>query len=550
MRYTDIQLCAIDELCSEPLSQTCAASYVDTVLIGPSVYPVTSESDYFGEDEHNKLFNNESDSGVPMLTTAVIHTPPPDPPVPTRVPTPGLNTQGKGRAAKAPTTVPSVNTPPRKRCRSGETENNIRVKKLKTLPKGNVKKSVTKNLTSAPGTKTKKGITGQQNKVNSAHPPSQPKQLPQPQQDVGDGIQEIKNLIENITVSMTTMQTTLSTRIDTLEQNVTTRLENMIDNKIKKEFVAVKKDVGGMIQTEANKVRIEVDRKIGALKESLEVKLTAGHDRPERGSYETDNKKLNIVIKNLTELKEEEEEEGEKKDEFTLHNVKSLVRDGLKIADVQITHAQRKPTKGKYPGIVIATVDTLESKTKIMKTKSVLKYSEKFKNVYIDNDKTKKELDTERTLHTVLTEIGMRDKYRVSGARLLRRTGERDREHTYSDVVRGMSPHTQTNSNRERQQDRSPRRERYPGRGRSPTRDTNTHTHTHNNASQRHREDRRGGNRGYINPCHGFDTSNSNQDRYGGVQTNRNHGARNVNNHARQRFSHDRNSGTQDMRWR
>ena len=140
-------------------------------------------------------------------------------------------------------------------------------------------------------------------------------------------------------------------------------------------------------------LRTEFDKKIRGLNNSLKCRMDytlTDHvekmnntflGNRDQGNNEN-NRALNIVIKNLEEIKQEKGENG---DEFTKQRVTSLVRDSLRLRNVHITRSQRKPVRSgsKFPGIVIARVDTLDNKLSIMKTKRSLKDCKTYNNIYI-----------------------------------------------------------------------------------------------------------------------------------------------------------------------
>lgn len=117
--------------------------------------------------------------------------------------------------------------------------------------------------------------------------------------------------------------------------------------------------------------------------------------------------KLNFVIKNR----------------FLFNKVNGLLRDGLKLAQVKITRAERRQQHNRRPnsrpGVVVATAESEDEKIEIMKSKRNLKDSLKYKKVLIKNDTTLDQRRHEAYLRTVLRELGKSDKYKNKSGRLI-----------------------------------------------------------------------------------------------------------------------------------
>ena len=67
----------------------------------------------------------------------------------------------------------------------------------------------------------------------------------------------------------------------------------------------------------------------------------------------------------------------------------ALIRDGCKlsiVSNVKVIQAERKFSKGRKAGTIIATIETFEQKQSLMKNKNSLKNVNKYKKVYIEND--------------------------------------------------------------------------------------------------------------------------------------------------------------------
>ena len=73
-----------------------------------------------------------------------------------------------------------------------------------------------------------------------------------------------------------------------------------------------------------------------------------------------------MIIRNVRESPNETEGSNP----IAKNKVISLVRDGLKIRDVRVSDAQRKKANGDNPGLVLATFESHEQVSKVLKAKT------------------------------------------------------------------------------------------------------------------------------------------------------------------------------------
>ena len=114
---------------------------------------------------------------------------------------------------------------------------------------------------------------------------------------------------------------------------------------------------------------------------------------------------LNVVIRNLPERHEE--------------NIKSevngLIKDGLKLRDIAVESAERKPSAvDSRSGIVIAKLKNKEDKLAVMKNKSKLKDSRRYQNVFVEHDLPK---------HQRVLNANIRRKYSYCHKKILSKEG-------------------------------------------------------------------------------------------------------------------------------
>ena len=207
-------------------------------------------------------------------------------------------------------------------------------------------------------------------------------------------IRELKAIVLYLSASISD----ISNKIDQVETNVTANVAKMVDVKIDQKFASVKNDLKGIVNSEIGKVRNEFERKLKGVSdkvnnaaESMSVVCNHGDD--------SQIKKFNIVIRNLKEHSDEANENGST---HTLHLVNALMRDGLKLKNIKLVKVERKFSRGNSACIVIATLESLEDKQSIMKNKNKLQSHRAFEEVYIDNDLTRSELETQNSLNSLI----------------------------------------------------------------------------------------------------------------------------------------------------
>ena len=81
-----------------------------------------------------------------------------------------------------------------------------------------------------------------------------------------------------------------------------------------------------------------------------------------------------------------------------------IIRDGLKLKDINVVKAVRKATINGKPGVIIASIETLEQKRTIMENKKSLKNTDAFKKVYIEEDRPLQTRVAESNMKSILKE--------------------------------------------------------------------------------------------------------------------------------------------------
>ena len=224
----------------------------------------------------------------------------------------------------------------------------------------------------------------------------------------------------------------LMTLISQTQQNfdiMGRRMESLENNLEKKLTDKMNKAIDRRINTETNKFKKEIDKNVSDLRKEFDNEIEDITEKVNRVTNqieqldgvsvarpEKEDIKLNIVVRKLPETSRE-----------NLNNkVNSLIKDGLKLRDIEVKSVERKKSyhEGK-PGLVIAQMQSLGDKKKILASKSSLKHSRVYKDVYIHSDQTKEERMMSANLRSLVSAYKAGDSnIRVMGSRIVRNDQE------------------------------------------------------------------------------------------------------------------------------
>lgn len=229
----------------------------------------------------------------------------------------------------------------------------------------------------------------------------------------------------------------LSKRIERLESSLDSKIAKHVQKALNPAIDKIKED----FNAELKKVRDEMKL----------LKENQTNQQQENTSQDT---YLNIVIRNLPESANEN----------TNTKVNSFLKEALKI-DVVLENIQRKPARNELEnGVIVATCKTRDDKSRIMKAKSLLRYSRNFRNVYIEHDLPRKDRNTMSNFRTLANVIGS-DKVFVRGNKLLVRDTYSDKNDTdngeWQQVRYRRQHHDNHRRDTRRQYDNQENRPRY-----------------------------------------------------------------------------------------
>ena len=269
------------------------------------------------------------------------------------------------------------------------------------------------------------------------------------EQTQNDAIANILKVVENLALEVKSLNIRVFDRMDSLEKtfakNVVENMTKVVDGKISK----VRKDVRAEIEgvrskvTEVEKTCMQEIRRVkDNIKDNIKKEVESATQRKKEtfANVAAPNvqNRANVVIKNLPERNGEADDTS-----LTKSSVEGLIRDGLRLRDAKVIKAVRKVNKSsRRPGVVIATLETTQQKEKVMKDKYKLKTNAKYRDVYIENEKSKDDLKADQNLRTIVREMGRHRNYYVVNGQIKRRTqrdGSQDRDRSGDDRRRPYS---------------------------------------------------------------------------------------------------------------
>ncbi|CAG2257828.1 unnamed protein product [Mytilus edulis] len=209
-----------------------------------------------------------------------------------------------------------------------------------------------------------------------------------------DDICELKSLVVGLASSMNQFCDIITKRMGDIETNIPKQVAQMIDQKVSEEMKKVKEQFKTELKT--------VTEKVSSLEQSYADVLKQNKNQSQALSED----KLSVVIKNFPETEKEN----------TSRKVGGLIKDGLRLKNIQVAAVERKINKipGKH-GVIIVKFQNSDDKQKVMEKKRELKDSRNYKDVYIDNAIPKAQRLMNSNLRSIVKAIG-NDKLEIRGS--------------------------------------------------------------------------------------------------------------------------------------
>ena len=235
--------------------------------------------------------------------------------------------------------------------------------------------------------------------------------------DDNTGLSIIMKKLDAISSEITTVKCSLTDRIDKLERE----LEQRLSDKICKQ---VDKQVEKRLSSEMKKAQKSLDERFDTLKTDISEEIDAMSGKMNSltdtlQAIKTDDRSSNIVIRKLPESINEQ----------IVNKVQTLIKDQLKLNDVQVIAAKRLQNyrDSNAPGLVIATLQNTEERNKVLKEKSALRNTA-FRYVFIHADTSKEDRLAANNLRNIVNAVNNGGSLSLRGNRVVNAThsGSRD----------------------------------------------------------------------------------------------------------------------------
>lgn len=195
-----------------------------------------------------------------------------------------------------------------------------------------------------------------------------------------------------------------------LEQKIATKVAQVLDKRITGEMNKIQKVVDDKIQAIKSDIQAEVSAELTVMNDKM-AELSEKCVRSKGTSVpDSSDIALNVIITGLPE----------QANEVTVHKVNKLIKDGLKVINIEVEKAERKKSRDtKRPGVVIAKFKSFEDKKNVMLQKNRLNNNKQYSNVFINHDLSYSERrmsDNFRTVLGALRQHGLA----VRGSRVVR----------------------------------------------------------------------------------------------------------------------------------
>ena len=215
----------------------------------------------------------------------------------------------------------------------------------------------------------------------------------------------IAKLAENVNSMGSRLEKKISDIEGNVEKRLTVKFNTVITDRVK---------------NEVDKLKEEIDSEVNAFKDKVEnleksyAQIVASSDSR---AVKESNVNLNVIVKNLPADQRESAKSG------LQNKVLCLIKDGLKLMNVNVTNAIRKSVNSdsNKPGIVVVTLENLEQKKLILKSKQVLKHSSRYSNVYIENEIPYEQRINNFNNRTILKALGKDSDFVIKSGRIVRK---------------------------------------------------------------------------------------------------------------------------------
>lgn len=210
------------------------------------------------------------------------------------------------------------------------------------------------------------------------------------------GQKEVRSLLEEIMKKQDSLVVEITQKQDSLRKSLEQRISNSeqrLEESMKSQF---------------EELKTHVDIQVGCLTrkiEDLEKKVNELEERDYTLNREAFSTEVTVVVLNL----------DEERNEVLSETVKDLFHEGLGITDVEPVDMMRLPSKTGRPGLVKIELASKEDKIHVLRAKSCLKETRKYRRVFIRSSMSHAERVMHQNFQTILNEMPNGHNFRIAG---------------------------------------------------------------------------------------------------------------------------------------
>lgn len=228
-----------------------------------------------------------------------------------------------------------------------------------------------------------------------------------------DEVCDTRDLILKMHADMANKFSQINLKIENLEHKLEQKLTQKLNKSLDKRMNTETNNLRSEINQKVNDCRSDLQKEINMLSDQLQGLVTSqsvGEDQSDQNRSNMTRKK-NIVIRKLPEGVNENLQ----------MKVRNLIKDGLKLSDINVLSSERKSSRNiDVPGVVIVRLSSEEDKDRIMSVKSKLKDTKQYEKVYIHSDKSRAERLMSSNFRSLVNAYTKGEKVYVQGARVAR----------------------------------------------------------------------------------------------------------------------------------
>ena len=214
--------------------------------------------------------------------------------------------------------------------------------------------------------------------------------------------QKLQRLMLELQQSFAEHQENMKKQLDEQNNDIKKRIENQT-KMVKK----LEKSLKDKIEQESQSLKDYIDGEIGRMVTRIDnieeriQRLVVKQEEIEKFDYDT-----TVIISNLP---------YEPTEDLT-NKVDRLVREGLRLHDIEIVRVLRLNSHTQRPGLVKAQLPRLQDKIRLLNAKNHLTASEEYRRVFIRSSKPHAERVLEQNMKTILAFVpDLNKKYRLTG---------------------------------------------------------------------------------------------------------------------------------------